>query len=183
MKSRAATTASGFSSATSEEMKKTDGSRRAAKRVMRPGREHWWWRENHLKHALKENPSLDQFFHWKVIGRASLNGAKWTHAQRRQIETGLWLYELDARISQKYLFEKPAHLLAPERLSSVVAFAGPISDVSPIAKPGGQRKPFSWAWIEACDKRNANKSTTLTRAELNGIIAAMKYCLEYFLRR
>ena len=149
---------------------------------MQPSREHWWWRENRLKRALDGNRQLDHFFYWKVKGRKSPDGAKWTPAQRRGIETVLWLYELDARISHKYLFGKPAHLLAPEHLSSVVAFARPMHAFSPTLKADERRRPFAWAWIEYLDKRNDKKAPKLTRAEVNGIIAAMKYCLEYFLR-
>lgn len=164
-------------------MKKHKLPQREAKPPMRPSRQHWWWRENRLDRALNGNRQLDHFFYWKVRGRPSPLGTKWTPAQRREIETGLWLYEFDARISQKYLFGKPAHLLAPERLSSVVAFVHPMSASSPTSKTGDRRRPFSWAWIEYYDKRNDKKASTLTHAELNGIIAAMKYCLKYFLQR
>ena len=169
--------------AISTRMKKHESSRRDATLAMRPGREHWWWRENTLKRALNENRQLDHFFSWKAKGRSSPTGARWTPTQRREIETGLWLYELDARISRKYLFGRPAHLLAPERLSTVVAFAGPISGSAQTLKPSERRRPFSWAWIESYDKRNDTRGPKLTRAELNGIIAAMKYCLAHFLRR
>ena len=167
----------------SPSMKKHELSRHDATPTMRPGREHWWWRENTIKRALNGNRQLDHFFSWRIKGRSNPSGAKWTPAQRREIETGLWLYELDARISQKYLFGRPAHLLAPERLSSVVAFANPISRSAQALKTGEKRRTFSWAWIESYDKRNDPRGPTLTRAELNGIIAAMKYCLAHFLHR
>ena len=40
---------------------------------VRPGRQHWWWRENRLKRALNENRRLDQLFYWKLKGRKSLS--------------------------------------------------------------------------------------------------------------
>lgn len=146
-----------------------------------PSRDHWWWQKTRLKPALLENPELDHYFHWKVKGRKSPRGAKWTPAQRQAIETALWLYELDARISRKYLFGKPAHLLSPAHLSSVVAISRPMKLSSPAAKTDGSKGSFDWAWIEYFDKRNDKKAPKLTRDELNGIIAAMNYCLEYFL--
>jgi hypothetical protein len=147
---------------------------------VRPGGQHWWWRKNRLKRALKENRRLDQLFFWKVKGRKSPDGAKWTAEQRRSIETALWLYELDARISHKYLFGRPAHLLTARQLASVVSFASLDPAQAPALKPGGRRRKFAWAWIEYFDKRGDQKAPKLTRAELNGIIAAMKFCLECF---
>ena len=155
-----------------------ESSRRQDGKKIAPSREHWWWRENRLNRALNENPQLDHFFFWRMKGRKAPAGVKWTPAQRREIETALWLYELDARISRKYLLGKPAHLLGPAHLSSVIAVARPTSASAPMV---GRRRPFSWAWIEYLDKRNDKKAPKLTRAEMDGIIAAMKYCLEYFL--
>ena len=163
-------------------MNKHESSRRNEPQKKQPGREHWWWRGNRLKRALNGNPQLDHFFYWKVKGRRSPDGTRWTPAQRRGIETVLWLYELDARVSHKYLLGNPAHLLAPEHLSSVVAFAQPMHAYSPKLKSGERHRPFAWVWIEYFDKRNDQKTPRLTRAELNGIIAGMKYCFEYFLR-
>jgi hypothetical protein len=162
-------------------MRKLEFSRRNEGQNVPPCREYWWWRENRLKGALNGNRQLDHFFYWKVKGRKSPDGTKWTSAQRRAIETAVWLYELDARISRKYLFGKPAHLLTPEHLTSAIAAAQPMHVSSQKVKTGQRRKPFAWAWIEYFDKRNDKKEPKLTRAELNGIIAAMKYCLEYFL--
>ncbi len=164
-------------------MKKKPISRRANKTVMQPCRASQWWQKARLVPALNASPQLDHLFYWKVRGRKSPDGAIWSPQQRREIETGLWLYEFDARISQRYLFGKPAHLLPPERLSSVVAFAEPVGGLAP-AFPGDERSPsFAWGWIEAYDKRNEKKSAKLTRAEENGIIAAMKFCLDHFLKK
>ena len=162
-------------------MKKHESSRRGESQAVQPGREHWWWRPSHLKRALNGNRQLDYFLHWKVKGRKNPEGKKWTPAQRQAIETALWVYELDARISHKFLFRKPAHLLAPDHLSSVVGIARTMSAPPPAPKAGRRRRPFAWTWIEYFDKRDEKKSAKLTRAELNGIIAAMKYCLEYFI--
>jgi hypothetical protein len=162
-------------------MRKHESTRRNEGKKVPPSRDHWWWRENRLKRALNGNPSLDHFFYWKVKGRKSPQGKHWTPAQRRGIETALWLYELDARISRKYLFGQPAHLLPPKPLSAVVEIAGWTNEPSLALKTRQRRRPFAWAWIESLDKRNNKKAPNLTRAELNGIIAAMKYCLEYFL--
>lgn len=101
--------------------------------------------------------------------------------QRLSIETSLWLYELDARISHRYLFGRPAYLLSPANIDAVVAFARPTSLSPSTAAVPKRRRPISWEWIEFFDKRDEKKSRKLTRAELNGIIAAMKYCVEYFL--
>ena len=150
--------------------------------IVQPGSDHWWWRPNRLRRALTENPRLDHFFYWKVKGRKSPDGTKWTPAQRRGIETVLWLYELEARISQKYLFGRPASLLAPEHVSSVVEFARPMNAAATAVNSDGKRRHFSWTWIEYFDQRNARRARKLKRAELNGIIAAMKFCMEYFLR-
>jgi hypothetical protein len=148
---------------------------------VQPSRNQWWWREAHLKQALKGNRSLDHFFYWKLRGRKSPDATKWTPAQRRTIETALWLYELDARISRKYLFGKPVHALNAKQLASVIDFTPPTKVPAQAAKPDSRRRPFSWVWIEYFDKRNALKKTAkLTRAEMNGIIAAMKFCLEHF---
>ena len=162
-------------------MKKAKSSRRATPSAIPPSQARWWWREDRLKRALGENPHLDHFFYWKVKGRKCPAGTIWTPAQRRSIETGLWLYELDARISRKFLFGQPAHLLPAEHLNSVVEFVRPTSATAQPLPSAGKRRPFSWAWIEYLDKRNDRKA--LTRTELDGIIAAMKYCLEYFLHR
>ena len=163
-------------------MKKPKSPSRSERELVPPSRQHWWWREARLKRALKENPRLDQLFYWKLKGRKSPDGKKWTAEQRLSIETALWLYELDARISHKYLFGLPAHQLTARQLASVVSFA-PFSPAQAAAlKAGGPRRRFSWAWIEYFDKRGAKKAPKLTRAELNGIIAAMKFCLEYFIQ-
>lgn len=164
-------------------MKKNPATHPDAKPSLRPGRAQQWWRKENLAKALNGNPQLDRLFYWKVRGRKSPDGAIWTAQQRREIETGLWLYEFDARISQKYLFGKPAHLLPPERLSSVVAFAEPVSGAAVVYPADPRTQAFSWAWIEAYDKRSAKKSAKLTRAEENGIIAAMKFCLGHFLNK
>lgn len=164
-------------------MKKPEPSRRPDREKVRPGREHWWWRENRLPPALDANPELDHFFHWKVKGRKSPRGAVWTSVQRRTIETALWLYELDARVSHRFLFGKPVHLLAPEQLASVIGFAWPMHAPTPKPKSGPRSKDFAWAWIEYFDQRDEPNAPKLTRAELNGIIAAMKYCLGYFLHK
>ena len=147
---------------------------------MRPSPEFWWWRKSRLKSTLNASPSLDHFFHWKVKGRRSPDGTKWTAARRREIELALWLYELDARVSHKYLFKKPAFLLTTKQLASVVTFALPPSEPAQT----GKKRPgkFEWAWLEYFDRRNAKKSSRLTRAQLSGIIAAMKFCLEHFAR-
>ena len=147
-----------------------------------PGRDHWWWRPRRLQRALEGNSELDRFFHWKVPGRKSPDGRKWTREQRRSIETSLWLYELDARISRRYLFGKPAYLLSPENTAAVVAFADSGNSSWPMFATGKRRRSFAWEWIEFFDKRDERKVAKLTRAELNGIIAAMKYCVEYFVR-
>jgi len=60
-----------------------------------------------------------------------------------------------------------------------VAFAQPMHAYSPKLKSGERHRPFAWVWIEYFDKRNDQKTPRLTRAELNGIIAGMKYCFEY----
>jgi hypothetical protein len=146
-----------------------------------PNREFWWWREDRLERALDENRQLDHFCYWKAKGRKSPDGKEWTLAQRLAIETAVWLYELDARITRKFLFGKPAHLLTPEQLSSVVAFARTMRVPSPIGKKLGKRRPFMWEWIEYFDKRNDKNASKLSSREVNGIIAAMKFCLEYFL--
>lgn len=163
-------------------LKRSEKSSRDDDPKAQPGREHWWWRGSRLKDTLGGSPQLDRLFYWKIKGRKSPDGTKWTAAQRRNIEIALWLYELDARISRKYLFGDPAHLLSPEHLSSVVAFVRPTNASSPPLRTGKRRNPFAWVWIEYLDKRNAAKASRLTRTELAGIIAAMKYCLEYFLR-
>jgi hypothetical protein len=161
-------------------MKKPKSSPRSERGKVPPGRDHWWWRESRLKRALKENRRLDQLLYWKVKGRKSPDGSKLTATQRRSIETALWLYELDARISHKYLFGQPAHLLSARQLSSVVSFAPLNPAQAPAPKKTGSRRRFSWAWIEHFDKRGDKQAPKLTRAELNGIIAAMKFCLESF---
>jgi hypothetical protein len=148
---------------------------------MRPCPEHWWWRKSRLKRALDANPALDHFLHWKLKGRRSPDGIRWPAAQRREIEVALWLYELDARISSKYLFKKPAHLLTARQLASVVTFALPTNEPAEAGKKKRARR-FEWAWVEYFDRRTAKKSARLTRAQLNGIIAAMKFCLEHFSR-
>jgi hypothetical protein len=155
--------------------------RRGASRA-KPGRDHWWWRARRLQRALQENPRLDHFFSWKVKGRRSPSGPRWSPAQRLAIETSLWLYELDARISRRYLFGQPAHLLPPAKLDAVVAFASEAAAVRPATQPGRRRRTFRWEWIECFDRRDAKQAGKLTPAERNGIIAAMKYCVEYFLR-
>lgn len=164
-------------------MKKSSAKYHEAESGLRPGRAQQWWRKENLAKALSGNPQLDRLFYWKVRGRKSPDGAVWTAQQRREIETGLWLYEFDARISQKYLFGRPAHLLPPERLSSVVAFAHPVSGAAAAYPADPRTQAFSWVWIEAYDKRSARKSAKLTRAEENGIIAAMKFCLGHFLNK
>lgn len=164
-------------------MKKKTTSRSVATVILRPGRAHHWWRQASLVKALNRNAQLDHLLYWKVRGRKSPDGVVWSPQQRREIETGLWLYEFDARISRKYLFGKPAHLLPAERLASVVAFAEPVSGPAPVV-PGDERSTsFSWRWIEAYDKRNAKTSAKLTRAEEAGIISAMKFCLGHFLNK
>ena len=163
-------------------MRTTPKTRRPKIEKVKPGRDHWWWRTNHLARALDKNRPLDHFFHWKVKGRKSPFGTKWTRAQQQEIETALWLYELDARISNKYLFGKPAHRLSRDELSSLVAIAPPSRAPSLAPKTGARRRPFAWVWIEYFDKRNDPRAPELTRAELNGIFAAMKHCMEYFLR-
>ena len=162
-------------------MKKNKSSRRNAGPNVPPSRTHWWWRKTRLKRALKDNRQLDHFFYWKAKGRKSPDGKKWTPAQRRGIEIALWLYELDARISGKYLFGQPAYLLPPAQLSSVVSLGRSAGAPTPQLESGGVRRSFKWTWIEYFDKRNETKASKLTRAELNGIIAAMKYCLAYFI--
>lgn len=163
-------------------LKRSERSSRDDDSKGQPGREHWWWQRSRLKGALNGNPQLDRLFYWKIKGRKSPDGTKWTTAQRRNIETALWLYELDARISRKYLFGKPAHLLSPGHLSSVVAFVRPANASSTTSGTRPRRSPFAWVWIEYLDKRNDARASRLTRAEVAGVIAAMKYCLEYFLR-
>jgi hypothetical protein len=158
-------------------MKKSKSPPRTEREKVRPSRQHWWWRATSLKRALKENRRLDQLLYWKVKGRRSPEEKKWTAEERRSLETALWLYELDARISHKYLFGQPVHLLTARQLTSVISFA-PLH-AAPAAK-SGRRPYFSWAWIEYFDKRGTQKAPKLTRAELNGIIAAMKFCLECF---
>ena len=162
-------------------MKTKTSSRLHEAQKLKPGRDHWWWRPSHLKRALAENPKLDHFFYWKVKGRKSPSGARWTRAQRLSIETSVWLYELDARVSGRYLFGKPAYLLSPANTVAVVAFAAPENPSWPTVAAEQRRRAFAWEWIEFFDKRADKKSRKLTRAELNGIIAAMKYCVEYFL--
>ena len=164
-------------------MKNKTSSRRDATTALRPGRAHWWWRKDALAKALNGNPQLDHLFYWKVRGRKSPDGVRWPPQQRREIETGLWLYEFDARISQKYLFGKPAHLLPAERLSAVVAFAEPVSGSTPAIHGDERSTSFSWTWIEAYDKKTDKKAAKFTRAEENGIIAAMKFCLGHFLNK
>ncbi len=149
--------------------------------MIKPSREQWWWRTSHLKRALEASPTLDHFFYWKVKGRKSPDGATWTREQRLAIETSLWLYELDARISHRYFFGKPAHLLSPEDTGSIVAFARPVSAPLPTLAHARRRRSFAWEWIEFFDKRDDKHAPELTRAELDAIIAAMKYCVEYFL--
>ncbi len=161
-------------------MKKSKSSPRSDREKVRPGRQHWWWRENRLKRVLQENRRLDHFFHWKVKGRKGPGGTKWTADQRRAIETALWLYELDARVSHKYLFRQPAHLLTARQLGSVISFAALSPAPTPAPKNAGKQRRFSWAWIEYFDQREETRNPKLTRAELNGMIAAMKFCLESF---
>ena len=148
---------------------------------VKPGRDHWWWRASRLPRALNENPQLDHFVHWKIKGRKGPHGEKWTREQRRSIETSLWLYELDARVSRRYLFGKPAYLLSQKNLIALIAFTDPENPSGPTAAARQRRRSFAWEWIEFFDKRDGKKTAKLTRAELNGIIAAMKYCVEYFL--
>jgi len=162
-------------------MKKPDTSRRNEGPRIKPGRDHWWWRPGPLRRALAANPRLNHFFYWKVKGRKRPGGPKWTREQRRSIETSLWLYELDARISHKYLFKKPAHLLSPKNINSVVDFANPAHASRSLGTVPKRRRAFAWEWIEYFDRRDEKNARKLTRAELNGIIAAMKYCVEFFL--
>lgn len=61
----------------------------------------------------------------------------------------------------------------------MVSFAPSDSAHALAVKPATRRR-FAWAWIEHFDKRGEKKAPKLTRAELNGIIAAMKFCLESF---
>jgi hypothetical protein len=150
---------------------------------LQPSREHWWWRDRRLKLALDGNRKLDHFFHWKVKGRPGPEGKKWTPVQRQAIETALWLYELDARISHKYLLAKPAHLLGPDQLASVIALTHPTTAPARTSPTGGRRRSFEWSWIEYFDKHGEKgKVRKLRPAELDRMIAAMKFCMEYFLR-
>lgn len=162
-------------------MKTPNPSPRLRRSRVKPGRDHWWWRPAALRRALARNPRLDHFFYWKLKGRKGPHGEKWTREQRKLLETSLWLYELDARISRRYLFDQPVYLLPPKNLDSVVAFAAPTNAVRPPLGATKRHRPFAWQWIEFFDKRDEKKTAKLTRAELNGIIAAMKYCVEYFL--
>lgn len=162
-------------------MKTSHTPQRNEARSAKPGRDHWWWRPSRLKRALEGNPQLDYYFHWKLKGRKSPRGVKWTRDQRLSIEISLWLYELDARISHRYLFRQPAYRLSAKNLDSVVDFANPAHAPLPTSAAERRRRAFSWAWIEFFDRRDEKKAKKLTRAELNGIIAAMKYCVEFFL--
>jgi hypothetical protein len=149
---------------------------------LQPSREHWWWRDRRLTQALDDNGKLAHFFYWKEKGRPSPDGKKWTPVQRRGIETALWLYEFDARISHKYLLAKPAHLLGSEQLSSLIALTYPMEAQERTSQTGARRRPFEWSWIEYFDMRSERKARRLRPAELDGMIAAMKFCMEYFLR-
>jgi hypothetical protein len=162
-------------------MRTPTNSRRAKGKKVKPGREHWWWQKSRLKRALKENRHLDHFFYWRVKGRKSPFGTKWTRAQRQAIETALWLYELDARISGKYLFGQPAYRLERDELFSVVTITHPSKAPSHSPKAGAPRRSFAWEWIEYFDKRDDKRAPKLTRSELNGMFAAMKHCMDYFL--
>lgn len=149
---------------------------------MKPSREQWWWRPAALKRALKANPAFDRFFHWKVAGRKNPDGVALKPAQRRAAETALWLYELDARISRKYLFGKPAHRLKAKQLASVIEFALTAHEPDPAQKKSAKHRKPVWAWIEYFDVKNEKKHVRLTRTQQDGIIAAMKFCLEHFTR-
>ena len=149
---------------------------------LRPSREHWWWRDRRLKPALAGNRKLDYFFHWKIKGRPSPDGRKWTPAQRQAVETALWLYELDVRISHKYLLAKPAHLLGPQQLVSVIALTQPTTVPARTSRTGRRRRSFEWSRIEYFDRhRDGGKDRKLRPAELERMIAAMKFCMGYFL--
>lgn len=149
---------------------------------MKPSREQWWWRHANLKQALEANRAFDRFFHWKVAKRKNPDGVVLRPAQRRAAETALWLYELDARISQKYLFGKPAHRLNAKQLASVIEFALTTPEPDAAQKKTSTRPRPVWTWIEYFDRRNEKKGVRLTRTQQDGIIAAMKFCFEHFTR-